>query len=63
MSLNYLLEDNEIPLIEDFKNIMEAIYTLIEKLGDFTLVKDYQFEEDGSPEVIIEKITRRTPVV
>ena len=63
VSLNYLLEDNEIPLIEDFKNIMEAIYTLIEKLGDFTLVKDYQFEEDGSPEVIIEKITRRTPVV
>ena len=54
--LDNLMEGIEEQINEDFKNIMNSIYTFIDKLNKFNLINGYKFESDDSPHIIIEKI-------
>ncbi len=54
--LDNLMEGIEEQINEDFKDIMNSIYTFIDKLNKFNLINGYEFESDDSPHIIIEKI-------
>jgi len=54
--LDNLMEGIGEQINEDFKNIMNSIYTFIDKLNKFNLINGYEFESDDSPHIIIEKI-------
>jgi len=44
-------------LLEEFQNILYGVYTFLDKLGKFNLVKNYLFEHEVNDPLIIERIT------
>ncbi len=44
-------------LLEEFQKILHGIYTFLDKLGKFNLVKNYLFTKEVNDSLIIERIT------
>ncbi len=57
LMLKNLTVDIEEQLLEEFRNIMYGVYTFLDKLGKFNLVKNYLFEEETNNPITIEKIS------
>ena len=55
--LRNLIEDIEEQLVEEFQYVLYGIYTFLDKLGKFNLVKNYLFNYDIDNPLRIEKIT------
>ncbi len=56
LAIQLIVGENEEELFNEFDFIMTTIYTLIEKMGKTSVIRNFQFKEDSLPRIMIEKI-------